>query len=299
MTLAFWASDAVLASVQATTVALPRATDAFAPLAARLRSRWWALVPLASVVVVVFAIRAATGTASLLTWLALVAVPPLAALALGLAIHGARPRLALGAILLFALAWADRRGLAGEGAALLLSALSCVALGVLLTSVAPLQWLKAGIVLMALADTTLVVAQLLQPANDLLNAAHPPAGLPQLQRGLFGDAVMGYGDLFIAAVLGTIVANQYDRRGQKSFALLTLALATAFDLLFLVVDLLPATVPVALALLLGDRLQTRMFGQERNSGTATVSKGSRTETTWKPPHSSTQESPESRGAHRS
>ena len=88
----------------------------------------------------------------------------------------ARASVALRALLvapLFALAWADRGGLAGEAAALALSALSCVALGVLLAAVTPPRWLAAGIVAMAVADTTLVVSELLQRPNNALNAAHP------------------------------------------------------------------------------------------------------------------------------
>ena len=246
MTLPFGVSDVCLVAAQAATVALPGKSRLL--WLARLRSRWWGLVPLASIVAAVFGIRAASGSANGLTYLALVAVPPLAALSLGYTGRRARPARALLVLPLFALAWADREGLAGEAAGIALSALSCAALGVLLVQVAPLGWLKTGIVLLALADTTLVVAQLLQPANDVLNAAAPGLGLPQLQRALFGSAVMGYGDLFVAGVFGAIVAAEGGR--QLAAARLTLLLALAFDLLFLVVDLLPATVPVAAALVL-------------------------------------------------
>jgi hypothetical protein len=279
MTSAFWASDAFLLAAQSATVALPRsdAPAAVVVLARRLASPWWALVPVASIVGAIFAIRAAGTTADALTWLALLAIPPLAAVALGWAVHGGRPALALLAAPLFALAWADRGGLAGEAAGVLLAALSCVTLGVLLTAVAPHGWLKAGIVLMAAADTALVTAQLLQPANEVLNAAAPPAGLPQLQRALFGDAVIGYGDLFIAGVLGALVAAEAprDRTAPLRTALLTLAIAACFDLLFLVVDVLPATVPVALALIAREL---------RNSRAATVSRGPEEPIGWKPQH---------------
>src|SRR5205823_1977133 len=106
-----------------------------------------------------------------LTYLALIGVPPLAALALAAMTHRSRPGAALVVPILFGLAWADRRGLAGEGAALALSALSCVALGALLAAVTPPHWLAAGIVAMAVADTVLVVSDLLQKPNDALNAA--------------------------------------------------------------------------------------------------------------------------------
>ena len=58
---------------------------------------------------------------------------------------------------------------------------------------------------------------------------------------------MGYGDLFVAALLGAVLASEWRRQWQA--ALLTLVLAGAFDLLFFVVNELPATVPVALALI--------------------------------------------------
>lgn len=260
MTLAFWLSDACLVGVQSALVALPRGR-APAPverLARRLSGPAWALLPLASIVLVVVAIRAAGATADALTWLALVAIPPLAAAALGATMRGGRPALALLAVGLFALAWADGDALPGEGAAVLLSALSCVTLGVLLAAVAPLHWLKVGIVLMAVADALLVGSELLQPANDVLNAAAPPAELPQLQRALFGHAVIGYGDLFVAGVFGAIVAAETHPAGPPwRWALVVLALSACFDLLFLVVDVLPATVPVAVALLLREALRRR------------------------------------------
>ncbi len=270
MTLAFWASDACLLVAQSAVVALPRDRPAWLDaLARRLASRWWALVPLASIVVVVAAISAVGATADGIAWLALIAIPPLAAATLGWTMRGAHPALALLAIPLFGLAWADRAGggLAGEGAAVVLSALSCVTLGVLLVAVAPHGLLKVGIVLMAAVDAALVTAQLLQPANDVLNAAAPPVGLPQLQVAVFGDALIGYGDLFIAGVFGALVAAEGGRRGAS--ALLVLALAIAFDLLFLVLDVLPATVPVALALLVREAVHRR---KKRNSRDATVSK---------------------------
>jgi len=244
--LPFWASDGVLLAAQAATVALPRGDGIRLP--ERLRSRWWALVPLASIVGVIFAIRWASGTAHGLAWLALVAAPLLAAIGLAGLVRGGRRWLAPAAGALLALAWANRHGLPGEGAALLLDMLSCATLGVLLAAVAPASWLKVGIVLMACADAYLVITDLLQPSNDVLNAAVPAPGLPQLQRELFGSAIMGYGDLFIAGVLGAVLAAEGVRIGRV--APLVFVLAAAFDLLFFAVDELPATVPVAAALVI-------------------------------------------------
>jgi hypothetical protein len=234
-------------ALQAGVVALPRVPPGIERLH-RLTGRGWALIPIGSIVAVIFAIRYVSDTATGLTYLALVAVPPLAAAALGWSIWGARPVAAVAAAPLFALAWASKTTLVGEGAGALLSALSCVTLGVLLAAVTPAAWLKAGIVLMAAADTWLVVTDLLQAPNATLIAAHPAAGLPQLQSELFGSVSLGYGDLFIAAVFGAMLARS-DPSRQRVAAVLTFAIAAVFDLLFLVVGELPATVPVALAML--------------------------------------------------
>ena len=58
MTLGFWISDVCLVGVQSALVALPRgrAPARVEALARRLSGRGWALVPLASIVLVVVAI---------------------------------------------------------------------------------------------------------------------------------------------------------------------------------------------------------------------------------------------------
>jgi hypothetical protein len=247
--LPFWASIAALSIVQGALVAVPRAPSI--PLPRALGGRGWALIPPLSVLgFVLIAGAAERASAQGLTYLALVAVPILAALALGWLSRGARPRRALLVPVLFALAWADRGGLAGHAAALLLSGLSCVALGALLAAVTPPRWLAGGIIAMAIADTALVVSDLLQRPNNALNAAHPAAGLPRLQSEVFGSAVMGYGDLFVAAALGGLLAVSVAQRTQLAAAALTAGLALGFDLLFFLASELPATVPVALALIL-------------------------------------------------
>jgi hypothetical protein len=255
--LPFWLSIGVLSLVQATLVALPVVRPPFTSLA-RVRSRSWALIPAASVVLFVIGVRAlGTGGAHVLTYVALIAVPVLAAAALAYVIPGARRLLALAVLPLFALAWADSGGLAGHTAALALAALSCVTLGVLIACVTPPRALAVGIVAMAAADAALVIAELLQQPNSELNAAHPIAGLPRLQEGLFGSAVMGYGDLFIAGALGGLLALETTRPRQRAVAALAAVLALGFDLLFFAVNELPATVPIALALLIATAWERR------------------------------------------
>src|SRR5204862_3560173 len=140
-------------------------------------------------------------------------------------------------------------------AALALTGLGCVTLGWLLAGVAPSRWLKAGIVAMAVVDSIFVFGHLLQGPNATLNAAAPAAGLPQLQFVSFGSAVMGYGDFFIAAVLGGVLLMERTRHVPVAVA--CFLIAAAFDLLFFVTDELPATVPVALALLVSELSRSR------------------------------------------
>jgi hypothetical protein len=251
MALGFIPSDAAVLVLQAAVVAAPRRPPEVRWIR-RLSGPAWALIPIGSIVGVIFAIRYVSATATGLTWLALIAVPLLAAAALGWAMRGSRPWLALLAIPLFVLAWASRTTLWGEAAAALLSALSCVTLGVLLGAVTPPGWMKLGIIAMSVADVWLVVTDLLQaPNNTLISAAPlPGSGLPQLQSELFGSVSLGYGDLFVAGLLGAVLARECRRQGPM--ALLTLVLAGAFDLLFFVLHELPATVPVALALIIGE-----------------------------------------------
>src|SRR3954471_1007814 len=115
----FAVSIALLSVVQAAIVALvgdpPRLS------LDRLNSRWWALVPPASIVVVIGLIALYASSADALSVLALVAVPPLAAVALAALVRRARPVFALAVAPLFALAWAVSDGLVGEASALALT----------------------------------------------------------------------------------------------------------------------------------------------------------------------------------
>lgn len=243
----FWVSIGVLGLAQAALVALPALRPLPAWLGA-LRGRWWALVPALSIVVVIGVIELSSDSATAFTYLALVAVPPLAALALGALLHGSRLAWALVAVPLFAVAWAARGSLGGEAAASALSALACVSLGWLLVGGVPARWLRLGIYAMAALDALLVGAEILQGPSDVLSAAAPVADLPALQVANFGAARMGFGDLFVAALVGCLLAG--DRSRQLEGALLVAVLALCFDLLFFAVDTLPGTVPVALALAL-------------------------------------------------
>jgi len=120
-------------------------------------------------------------------------------------------------------------------------------LGALLVAVTPPRWLGLGIAATAAVDLVLVASGFLAPATLALNSAGVTDSLPQLQRVELGPLTMGYADLFLPALVGALLATRV--RTRHWVALLTLCFALAAGLVFLVADRLPATVPVALALL--------------------------------------------------
>jgi hypothetical protein len=279
----FWVSISILGLVQAALVALPIPRPLPSPLD-RLGSPWWALIPALSIVVVVAVIELDPNSATWLSYLALVTVPPLAAYALGALIHGSNTLTSsffansatkvevsgwglpvVVAVALFALAWAVSGSLVGETAAMALSGLACITLGWLLVSAVPVLWLRLGVYAMAVLDTWFIASDLLQGPNAVLSTANPVGDLPRLQAVHFGSAQMGFGDLFIAALVGCLLAKQaadgtipghigpFSAHRQLVGAVLVAVLALLFDLLFFAVDELPATVPVAVALFLVQR----------------------------------------------
>jgi hypothetical protein len=232
----------VLTAAQALCVVLPAAGVPW--FLRRFRGGWWAAVLPLSIAVVIVAINLTPQSADVLTWVALLLIPPGCALAFGWAMHGARWWLAPLAFPLLALAWADQDTRVGQVATIALIVGSCVTLGRLLAGAAPLTLLKLGLVAMAIVDCILVFGNELQGPNAVLVAASPGPGLPQLQSAGFGFSSMGYGDFFAAAVLGGILAEE--RRNQLAAAGAMLIVSYAWDQLFLVVDTIPATVPPAI-----------------------------------------------------
>jgi hypothetical protein len=256
--LGFWPSDAVLLGTQAALVCGPRPNPP--PAIERLRAGAWAWIMPVSLGATIAVLAAAPRLGIAFAWAAVVGVPLLAVPAIR-ALQPLSRRLATfawgtavaTAAILLALAWSLHGHLVGDAAAVALTALSAATLASYLAALAPVSLLKVGVVAMAALDAVLVFGQLLQGPNRTLVAATPGADLPHLQAATFGSAVIGYGDLFIAAVLGTIVVadanlSRWVRPWQA--ALVVLVCAAAFDLLFFVVDVLPATVPVAVAMLL-------------------------------------------------
>jgi hypothetical protein len=244
----FIAANSVLIAFQAllvlrTGAGIPRWLE-------RIAGRAWALLLPVSIVFVVAGIALFPELADALTWLALLLVPPGALLALGWAIRGTKPALALLALPLLALAWAETGTLLGDGAAAVLTALSAITLGRLLAGGVPADWLKAAIVAFAVLDAILVFGNQLQAPAAVLNAAVPVQGAPRFQFLELHHASMGYGDMFVAAVFGGVLAAE--RRRQLPAALLVVGLSAVWDLLFLLdsIRTVPATVPIAAALVI-------------------------------------------------
>jgi hypothetical protein len=241
----FEPDTSLLDAAQALCVALPAAGPP--ALLSRFGGRGWSLVAPLSVVGTVAAITVATASADVLTWIALLLVPPGCALALGWAAHGARPWLAVLVVPMLAAALAAPDDPLGRLGRLGLIVGSCVTVGRLLAGSAPLVLMKAGVVAMATIDAVFIFGDLFAEQNAQFNAAAPAAELPRLQVAELGDTSTDYGDFFVAGLVGGILAAE--RRPQALAALATFVLAQAFNQLFLVVDSLPGTVPPALVLL--------------------------------------------------
>jgi hypothetical protein len=253
MSPAFLLANGALVGAQALLVVAPgRSSPGFA---GRMRTGRWAFLPPALVVGFVVAGALGQEAAAVLTRVALVAVPLLAAAGLGWAIRGAHPALALLGLPLLVLAWARPGGLPGAAAAAALSAISCVPLGRLLAGAVPGAWLKLGLVLWAVYDAFTVFSSPAHPPDAIVDAAVAGPGLPRFQILDLHAASIGFPDMFVAAVLGGVLA--VERVRAVPVALLVFGFSLAFDGLFAFFDTLPATVPVAAALLVSEIVTRR------------------------------------------
>jgi hypothetical protein len=236
-----------LGLAQAVVVLLPRAVRA--RWLEALRAHWLLVVgPVALLTAATFLPAVASALAGGLSTLALIAVPVLALAGIGWAARVHHPALVLVVPGLFALAWADAQGKAGEAGALVLVALSAVALAVVVAAILPTAIAKVGICVWAAFDLSVALAHRLEEASQPIMQATPVVGPHlQFQRVVLGTASMEYADLFVAAGLGAVLA--FEARGRGTAALLVAVFASVSSVFFLVTDTLPATVPIALALL--------------------------------------------------
>ena len=235
----------VLDAAQALCIALPAAGVPAVLL--RLGGRGWALVAPLSLLGTLVAIRLAPDSADVLTWIALLLIPPGCALGLGWAMHGARPWLALLTIPLLVAAFAAPEAAVGRAARIALIVGSTATAGRLLAGGAPLPLLKVGVVLMAIIDIYLVMGNQFDTQFAGFDAATPAAGLPQLQLAEVGAVATDYGDYFVAGLVGAILAAE--RGPQLVAAVAMLPVAEAWNQMLLVVDSTPNTTAPALVLI--------------------------------------------------
>jgi hypothetical protein len=245
-------SYAVLVLVQAALVVAPARPRRL------VSSRALGLAIPAAAMVVGVAVARAHGGAELLTALATVATPVLAAGA-GWARGWRLPLLPpLLVPPLYALAWLEPGTLPGEAAGVALIAGACLAATGVIAALAPHGWLTAGLVLLVVLDVFLVWGnRQVTPTMNALSAATPPTvghvgrPLPSLQQVEFGSVTMGWLDLAAPALLGLLVA----RRARAAVA--TGLAAGAWGLLLIVTSPIAATPPVLAGLVAGRRLRRR------------------------------------------
>lgn len=243
-------SCAGLSAVQGITVALPRAG------AGRPSARWLWVAPPAVFAAAVLVLAWRPEVAEVLTGLAFVAVPALAGLALTRLARGSRPVWALAVPPLLGLSLAGPGRFAGQLAITTLCALSAVALGAALVRWAGARRLALGIAVLAAADVVLVADGRVQAAASALASANI-GRLPELSHIALGTFTLGYGDLFVAGLAGAVAGRRPG--GQLRVAALTAALMLLEGALFAGAGPYPATVPVAIALLL-EELGWRLRG---------------------------------------
>ena len=249
---------AVLVLLQAATVALVRPPAVLARLP---RHPLVGLLPLAAIgglVVVLGAVPAAVGAA---TALAAFAVPPLALLA-ALHVRRAVVPLALASPLLWLVAWRAPVSAWTQLAGDLLIVLAAVALGRMTGWIAPRPALVVGILAAAAVDVWQVLTVQVAPVAQALAAAAPPRGLPALQQLELHGGGMGWGDAYLAALVGVVVAAS--GRATAVATAVTAVAGLALGLLFGVLDLLPATVPPALGMVAAgivERQRVRAWAQ--------------------------------------
>lgn len=253
---------AVLVLLQAAAVAVVRDPAGLPRIA---RHPLVGLLPLAAIGGLVVVLGAVPGAVDAATALAAFAVPPLALFA---ALHVRRwaVPLALLSPLVWLFAWRAPVSAWTDLAGDLLIVLAAAALGRLTGWVAPRAALAAGVLIATAVDIWQVLTVQVAPVAQALAAAAPPRGLPGLQQLEMAGASMGWGDAYLAALVGAIVAASV--RATVVATVATAVAGLALGMLFGVLDLLPATVPAAVGLLAAGAVEHRAVA--RWAGTATA-----------------------------
>ncbi len=222
-------------------VLLPRAKPF--PRLARLRAPAWAALLPVSIIVGTFGLLIAPGLASSTVLAAAVTAPLLAAIAVLLVVRARLVMLPLAAVAGALAVWAG--GMGGHIGTGVVTALACLTVGTGLQRLIPGRWLLVGVVAMSAVDITLLLAGPGYHETAVLAAAQTNFHGPRFTGAHLGGTTIGYPDLFLAALLGASLAGQ---RAQVWGAAVLTGLAIAYDSLLTPGLLLPATVPIALTL---------------------------------------------------
>jgi hypothetical protein len=210
------------------------------------------LLPLVAIGGGVVALGAIPGAVAAVTDLAAIAVPPLALLAVLHVRRWALP-LAIASPLLWLAVWrlpaSGWTQLAGD----LVIVLAGVSLGRLTGWIAPRAALVVGVLVATAVDLWQVLTVQVGPVSQALAAAAPPKGLPALQQLELLGAGMGWGDVYLAALVGAIVAASV--RATIAATVATAIAGLLLGLLFGTLDLLPATVPPAAGMLVAGAVE--------------------------------------------
>ena len=241
----------VLVLLQAAIVAVVRDPGALPRIR---RHALLGLLPLVLIGGMVIVLGAWPRGVELATALAAVAVPVLA-LAAGWHVRRWAVPLAVAAPLLWLAAWRLAPGPWPDLAGDLLIVLAAAALGRLTGWVSPRGALVVGILIATGVDIWQVANIQVQPVAQALGAAVPPRGLPSLQELRMQGATMGWGDAYIAALVGAIVAAS--RRATIAAVAGCAVGGILLGLLFAWVQFVPATVPPALGLIAAGAVEHR------------------------------------------
>jgi hypothetical protein len=232
-----------IAILEAAVVILPR-PHAFGRLT-RLRGAGWAAILPGMILAGTFGPLTLPLVARVVAVCVVVLVPFVAVTAL---LSAVRLRL-LAALLLVGAASASvaHIGPAGEVGLSFVTALACVGVGVALERLIARAWLLPAVLAMTGLDIAFITTGIAGHQELLLAAA--TRGLPgfSLNGVVLGSVYLGYPDLFLAGLVGAAVAAD----GRQAWAAgLVFLLSFVLETLLVPGEILPATVPLALAFLL-------------------------------------------------
>lgn len=218
----------------------PRALQSLA----RLRSPLWTALLPGSIILGTFGVLAAHWMAPTMLVAAAVTTPLMAIVAV-LWVVRARPAVLALSLIAVAVS-ASATGAAGRLGDSIITALACLAVGVMLQRMIPRRWLVLGVLAMAVTDVVLLASPFGYHQTMVLAAASNSFHGPRFTGARIGATTIGYPDLFLAALLGASLAGT---GAQRRAAVLLALLVVVYDSMLHPGMLLPATVPIAITLL--------------------------------------------------